>query len=71
MLDNTIRPDKKYFRDIPFILLNTNILSSTIRANRRDEKNFSLNDITNRLSWQRDIRNVKRENNFHHSDIRL
>lgn len=71
ILDDTIRPDKKYFQDIPFILLNTNILSSTIRANRRDEKNFSLNDITNRLSWQRDIRNVKRENNFHHSDIRL
>lgn len=71
MLDDTIRPNKKYFVDKPFILLNTNILSSTIRANRRDEKNFSVNDITNRLSWQRDIRNVRQENNFHHSGIKL
>ena len=71
MLDDTIRPDKTYFRDKPFIMLNTNILLSTIRANRRDETNFAVSNITDRLSWQRDINNVKRENNFHHSDVSI
>ena len=68
LLDDTVRPDKTYFNDKPFIMLNTNTLVSAIRANERDEKNFQISDVTDRMAWNKDIKNVKRQNHFHHSE---
>lgn len=66
LLDDTVRPDKKYFQDKPVVMLNTNIISSTIRANKRDEKKLSISDFSNRLAWNKDIKNFKKNNNLKH-----
>ena len=36
LLDDTVRPDKSYFKDKPVIVAQTNTLLSTLRANKRD-----------------------------------
>lgn len=67
LLDDTMRPDKSYFKDKPFILLNTNSISSIKRANERDDMKFNLSQISDSMAWNKDVKNVKKHNNLKHS----
>ena len=67
LLDDTVRPDKKYFNDKPIMLVNTNSLTSIVRGNKRDSKKTNLNDIQNSLKWNKYIKEVKKNNNLKHS----
>lgn len=55
LMDDTIRPDKSYFKDKPYIVLNTSAIISTFRANQRDSKHFSLMDDIRRTKKQRNL----------------
>lgn len=66
LLDDTMRPDKSYFKDKPFVMVNTNALTSIKRANDRDEAKFDWSQISDSRAWNKDIKNVKKNNNLRH-----
>lgn len=61
MMDDTIFPDKNYFKDKPVILLNTNYVKQTVRASIRDD--IPISKIPGRLldkeriNWYKYIKN--------------
>lgn len=65
LLDDTLRPNKNFFKDKPIILLKTNAIKSGYRAMKRDDVDFSFDEIrnmaSNQLAWNRDIRTFKKE----------
>lgn len=60
LMDDTMRPDKSYFKDKPYVVLNTSALSSTIRANQRDSKRISFNDIQSIMRRRKLITQLKK-----------
>ncbi len=68
LLDDTMRPDKSYFKDKPFILINTNALTSIKRANERDEMKFDWSQLSDSKAWNKDIKNLKRNNRLRHME---
>lgn len=64
LLDDTMFPDKKYFRNKPVIILKGSILKNAKRANERDGKKFEFNDIKNRYDWNKDIKKFEKQNKF-------
>lgn len=69
LLDDTVRPDKSYFKDKPFIMLNTNALSNISRANKRDDMKFEWSQISDSMMWNKDIKNLKNQNELHHDGL--
>ena len=45
LLDDTVRPDKAFFKDKPMIIMKTNPVVSAYRSNVRDEIPFSLSQV--------------------------
>lgn len=65
LLDDTLRPDKSFFRDKPVAVTTTNALVSMHRGRKRDNiKYHGLGDVINDLRWYRetgkDVRNFKK-----------
>ena len=64
LLDNTIRPDKNFFRDKPMIIMNTGAITSAYRSAKRDEIPLSPNlitrDIKNYSARRKDIQNIRK-----------
>ncbi len=60
LLDDTIRPDKTYFRDKPIAILKTNPVVSERRGMKRDGMKVNKENIRNAISnnrmWSEDIR---------------
>ena len=63
LMDETMRPNKSYFKDKPYIVLNTSSLLSTIRGNRRDSKPFTMQDIQNTLKRRKAVSELKKKLN--------
>ncbi len=51
--DDTLFPDKKFFKDKAVIIADTSSLTSVIRANIRDNKKLELIDIKERMQWDK------------------
>lgn len=60
-MDETIYPDKSYFKSKPFVVLNTSSIVSTIRASKRDQKPFSFEDIQNTIKRRKLVRGLKQK----------
>ena len=71
LLDDTVRPDKSYFKDKPLVLINTNSLISIKRANERDDMKFDWSQINDSRAWNKDIKNVRKSNKLKHEDITM
>ena len=71
LLDDTVRPDKSFFKDKPIAILKTNAITSGLRAAERDQIKLNKEEIANAFenhkAWSSDIKNFKRE--MKHSDI--
>lgn len=61
LMDDTMRPDKSYFKNKPYIVLNTSSIVSTLRANRRDSKPFSFSDIQAALKRRKLVNSLKQK----------
>lgn len=61
LMDETIYPDKSYFKSKPFVVLNTSSIVSTIRASKRDQKPFSFEDIQNTIKRRKLVRGLKQK----------
>ena len=64
LLDNTIQPDKSFFRDKPMIIMNTGAITSAYRSAMRDEIPLSpkliARDIKNYSASHKDIQNIRK-----------
>ena len=64
LLDDTIRPDKNFFRDKPFIIMNTNPVTSAYRSAKRDEIPFSLKQVGKDVKYyniaRKEINNLRK-----------
>lgn len=60
LLDDTIYPQKNFFAGKPVIMLNTGVLKSIHRANKRDDKKFRLADLSNAHEWKKDMKIFKK-----------
>lgn len=65
LLDDTLRPDKSFFRDKPVAVTTTNALISMYRGRKRDNiKYHGLGDVVRDLQWYRetgkDVKNFKK-----------
>ena len=60
ILDDTMYPEKKFFAGKPVIIMKTGMLTSIHRGNKRDGKKFSLSNISDAMSWKKDIKNFKK-----------
>jgi hypothetical protein len=65
LLDNTVRPDKTFFRDKPVIIMKTNAITSAYRSAKRDDLKITpasiiTRDIPNYTSWNKDINNLRK-----------
>ena len=64
LLDDTVRPDKSFFKDKPVAILKTNSLTSGRRAMQRDQVELSKEELMtafeNHRAWSKDIKNFKK-----------
>lgn len=70
LFDDTLYPNKKEFNNKPLIVANTNRLKSMYRGMKRDEIEFDLQDMKERINWynqsSKTLKNVKKNNNLRH-----
>lgn len=63
LMDDTLHPDKSYFKDKPFVVLNTSAIVSTIRGNIRDSKPFEFSDIQRIIKRRQLVASLKQKLN--------
>ena len=65
LLDDTIRPDKSFFKDKPIAILKTNPITSSTRAMKRDNIKLNRDELSiafdNHMMWSKDIRKFKND----------
>lgn len=53
LADDTMYPDKSFFKDKAVMVINTPALLSAIRSSIRDNKKMTLTDIKERIDWDK------------------
>lgn len=66
LLDDTVRPDKSFFKSKPTAIVNTSALKSSMRQHERDDvKLRSLDDIMREFKWysqgRKDVKNFRKQ----------